>query len=44
MKNKPWCALTVTRLEEAFYAMMLWGGLPLKVIEDASAMAAKRRG
>ena len=39
-----WRALTSTKLEEPFYAMILWGGSPLKVVEDASALAAKRGG
>ncbi|MCX7153101.1 MAG: hypothetical protein NT115_11405 [Proteobacteria bacterium] len=39
-----WRALTVTKLEEPFYGMILWGGSPLKVVEDASALAAKRGG
>jgi hypothetical protein len=37
-----WRALVSTKLEEPFYAMILWGGSPMKVVEDASAMASKR--
>jgi hypothetical protein len=36
-----WRALTKVKLEEPFYAAILWGGNPLKVLEDA-AMLAKR--
>jgi hypothetical protein len=36
-----WRALTKVKLEEPFYASILWGGNPLKVLEDA-AMLAKR--
>ena len=39
-----WRALVSTKLEEPFYAMILWGGSPMKVVEDASAMAARRGG
>ncbi len=37
-----WRALVSTKLEEPFYAMILWGGSPMKVVEDAMAMAARR--
>jgi hypothetical protein len=36
-----WRALTKVKLEEPFYASILWGGNPLKVLEDAT-MLAKR--
>ena len=36
-----WRALTKVKLEEPFYAAILWGGDPLKVLEDA-VMLAKR--
>ena len=36
-----WRALTDTKLEEAFYASILWGGNPMKVVENAT-MLAKR--
>jgi hypothetical protein len=36
-----WRALTKVKLEEPFYAAILWGGNPLKVLEDAT-MLAKR--
>ena len=39
-----WRALAATKLEEPFYAMILWGGSPMKVVEDATAMAARRAG
>jgi len=37
-----WRALTQTKLEEPFYAAILWGGNALRVVEDA-ALLAKRR-
>ncbi len=36
-----WRALTKVRFEEPFYASILWGGNPLKVVDDAT-MLAKR--
>jgi len=36
-----WRALTKVKLEEPFYASILWGGNPLKVLEDA-VMLVKR--
>ena len=36
-----WRALTKVKLEQPFYAAILWGGNPLKVLEDA-VMLAKR--
>jgi len=36
-----WRALTAAKLEESFYASILWGGNPLKVLADA-VMLAKR--
>ena len=36
-----WRALTKVKLEGPFYAAILWGGNPLKVLEDA-VMLAKR--
>ena len=36
-----WRALTKVKLEEPFYAAILWGGNPLKVLDDA-VMLAKR--
>jgi hypothetical protein len=36
-----WRSLTKVKLEEPFYAAILWGGNPLKVVEDA-VMLAKR--
>ena len=38
-----WRAVISAKLEQPFYAAMLWGGNPLKVVEDA-AMIAKRSG
>lgn len=38
-----WRAVTAVKLEEPFYAALLWGGSPLKVVEDATLMA-KRLG
>jgi hypothetical protein len=37
-----WRALKKTGLEQHFYAAILWGGTPLKVVDDAVVMA--RRG
>lgn len=36
-----WRALTAAKLEEHFYAAILWGGNPLKVVEDAQVMAKR---
>ena len=36
-----WRALTQAKLEQFFYAAVLWGGNPMKVVEDAQ-MIAKR--
>ena len=36
-----WRALAKTKLEEPFYASILWGGNPLKVVEDAMTMAKR---
>jgi hypothetical protein len=33
-----WRALTEAKLEKFFYAAMLWGKSPFKVIEDAQLM------
>lgn len=38
-----WEALTKAKLENHFYAAILWGGTPLKVVEDAN-LIAKRLG
>ena len=36
-----WRALKQTKLEEHFYAAVLWGGNPMKVVEDAQMMAKR---
>ena len=36
-----WRALTKVKLEEPFYASILWGGNPLKVLEDATVLAKR---
>ena len=36
-----WRALRQTKLEEFFYAAVLWGGNALKVVEDAQLMAKR---
>ena len=36
-----WRALTAARLEEPFYAAILWGLNPMKVVEDAQIMAKR---
>jgi hypothetical protein len=36
-----WEALTKTGLEKHFYAALLWGGMPLKVVDDALVMAKR---
>jgi hypothetical protein len=36
-----WRALTQVGLEEPFYASILWGGNPLKVVDDATMMAKR---
>ncbi len=36
-----WRALTQVKLEEPFYASILWGGNPLKVLEDATVLAKR---
>jgi len=41
LNQNQWRDLTKVKLEEPFYAAMLWGGNPLKVAEDA-ALLAKR--
>ena len=38
-----WRALKDAKLEEPFYVAILWGGKPMKVVEDAS-MLSKRPG
>jgi hypothetical protein len=38
-----WRALNQVKLVEPFYAAMLWGGNPMKVVEDA-AMLSKGKG
>lgn len=38
-----WRAVKAAKLEEPFYAAVLWSGNPMKVVEDA-AMMAKRAG
>ena len=41
VNQEQWRALTKVKLEEPFYAAILWGGNALKVLEDA-VMLAKR--
>lgn len=36
-----WHALAKVKLEEPFYASILWGGNPLKVLEDATLLAKR---
>lgn len=36
-----WRALTQVGLEEPFYASILWGGNPFKVVDDATMMARR---
>jgi hypothetical protein len=36
-----WRAVTSTKLEEPFYAAILWGLNPMKVVEDAQLMAKR---
>ncbi len=36
-----WRALTKVKLEEPFYASILWGGSPLKILEDATVIAKR---
>ena len=36
-----WRALKQAKLENFFYAAVLWGGNPLKVVEDAELMAKR---
>jgi hypothetical protein len=36
-----WDALRKTGLENHFYAALLWGGAPLKVVDDALMMAKR---
>ncbi len=39
-----WRALKEARLEEPFYAAVLWSGNPMKVVEDAAMMAKRKHG
>lgn len=41
LNQTQWRALTQARLEESFYAAILWSGNALKVVEDA-ALLTKR--
>ena len=36
-----WRALKQAKLEQHFYAAVLWGGNPMKVVEDAQLMAKR---
>jgi hypothetical protein len=36
-----WDALQKTKLVNHFYAAMLWGGTPLKVVDDALLIAKR---
>ncbi len=38
-----WRALTQVKLEEPFYAAILWGGNALKVVDDATMLAKRTR-
>lgn len=38
-----WLALVETRLDEPFYAAIVWGTNPLKVVEDAEMLLNRRR-
>jgi len=37
-----WEALKSTKLESHFYAALLWGGTPLKVVDDAVVMSRRK--
>jgi hypothetical protein len=39
-----WRSLISTKLVEPFYASLLWGGSPMKVVEDAAFLASKHGG
>lgn len=41
LDQEKWRALEKTNLAQHFYIVMLWGGLPLKVVEDALMMARR---
>ncbi|OGA03701.1 MAG: hypothetical protein A3I00_04485 [Betaproteobacteria bacterium RIFCSPLOWO2_02_FULL_64_12] len=36
-----WRALAQTKLQDPFFAAILWGGNPLKVVEDAQLLAKR---
>lgn len=38
LNSEQWRALTQVKLETFFYAAMLWGGDPMKIIDDAARM------
>ena len=38
LKSQQWRDLTSVKLESFFYAAMLWGGDPMRIVEDATRM------
>ncbi|MFM9970075.1 MAG: hypothetical protein ACKVQK_16930 [Burkholderiales bacterium] len=38
LNTQQWQSLTQVQLETFFYASMLWGGNPMKIIDDAAKM------
>jgi hypothetical protein len=42
LNQSQWQALTENKLEQFFYAAILWGKSPFKVIEDAQLMMKRR--
>lgn len=41
LNQSQWRALSQAKLEESFYAAILWGGNALKVVEDAGLLAKR---
>ena len=41
LNQSQWHALTKAKLEEPFYAAILWGGNPLKVVDDATLLVKR---
>lgn len=41
LDEEKWRALTKTQLEQHFYGAILWGGTPMKVVEDALLMSRR---
>lgn len=42
LNSYQWQALADAKIENFFYASILWGGSPFKVVEDAQMMAKKK--